>query len=99
MDEDSTGCNRDQMGCQEWKKEIEKMVKLWGLRVRKQGMERKDSLKLYRMQELPRYEYVYNGSRGGDLMFCVRANVLSVNTRTYRWNERREDICFMCEGG
>jgi hypothetical protein len=32
-------------------------------------------------------------------MFCVRANALSVNAQTYRWNERREDICFMCDKG
>ena len=83
----------------EWKKEIEKRVRICGLRIWKQGMGRKDSLKLYRMKETPKYECIYDGSRGGDLMFCVRANALSVNARTYRWNERREDICFMCNSG
>ena len=83
----------------EWKKEIEKRVRICGLRIWKQGMGRKDSLKLYRMKEMPKYECIYDGSRGGDLMFCVRANALSVNARTYRWNERREDICFMCNSG
>jgi hypothetical protein len=51
------------------------------------------------MKEMPKYECIYDGSRGGDLMFGVRANALSVNARTYRWNERREDICFMCDRG
>ena len=38
----------------EWKKEIDKRVKLCGLRVWKQGMEKKDSLRLYKMKEMPR---------------------------------------------
>ena len=37
---------------------------------------------------------MYDGSRDGDHLFCARAGVLGVNT--YRWNERREDKCFMC---
>ena len=40
---------------------------------------------------------MYDGSRGGDL-FCLRAGALGVNGHLYRWNERREDKCFMCDG-
>jgi hypothetical protein len=36
----------------EWKKEIEKRVRICGLRVWKEGLEIKDSLKLYRMKEM-----------------------------------------------
>ena len=61
-------------------------------------MEGKDTLKLYQMKAMPEYECMYDGNRGGDLMFCVRARALGLNGRTYRWNERREDKCFMCEG-
>ena len=41
---------------------------------------------------------MYDGSRAGELLFCVRAGALGVNGRTYSWNERREDKCFMCDG-
>jgi hypothetical protein len=82
----------------EWKREINKRVKDYGLKVWKQGMEGKDTLRLYQMKAMPKYECMYDGSRGGDLLFCVRAGALGVNGRTYRWNERREDKCFMCDG-
>jgi hypothetical protein len=36
----------------EWKKEIKKRVRICSSRVWKQGLERKDSLKLYRMKEM-----------------------------------------------
>jgi hypothetical protein len=80
----------------EWKKEIEKRVKLSGLSVWKLGMERMDSMRMYKMKEMPKYECIYDGSRGGDLMFCVRANALSVNARTYRITcEMKEERIFV----
>ena len=45
-------------------------------------MEGNSTLKLNQMKAMPKYECMYDGSRGGNLLFCVRAGALGVNVRT-----------------
>lgn len=81
----------------EWYAEINRRVKEMGLDAWRKGIIEKDTLQWYSRKKEPHYECLYDGSRGGDLMFGVRSKSLGVNARTYRWNERREKECFMCD--
>jgi hypothetical protein len=74
-------------------------VRICCLRVWKEGLEIKDSLKLYRMKEMPKYDCIYDGSKSRELILSGRANASIVNAETHRWNEIREDICYMCNRG
>jgi hypothetical protein len=98
MGGDSTGCDWYRVGRKKVEKEINKQVKDYGLKVWKQEMEGKDTLRQYQMRAMPKYECMYDGSRGRDHLFCVRTEALGVNGRAYRLNERRKDKCFMCDG-
>ncbi|KAF2363664.1 tRNA intron endonuclease catalytic domain-like [Trinorchestia longiramus] len=41
----------------------------------------------------------YEGSFGSQLLFAVRCKALSVNRRTWRWNEGNTRLCLHCNGG
>ena len=79
-----------------WKVIINNKVKEFGLEKWKAGMEKKSTLKLYSNKVTPRKEVFFNGNWGSELLFKARSNSLEINERTYRFNERREKTCYIC---
>ncbi|KAF2343965.1 hypothetical protein FHG87_025279, partial [Trinorchestia longiramus] len=62
-----------------------------------------ENKELNRLQEctknVPRFEVFYDGSFGSQLLFAVRCKTLSVNRRTWRWNEGNTMLCLQCNRG
>ena len=79
-----------------WKGIINNKVKEHGLLKWKQGMERKNTLKMYSQKAAPKKEIFYSGDMGSSLLFKARTNSLEINDRTYRYNESRDKLCKMC---
>ncbi|KAF2367179.1 hypothetical protein FHG87_002064 [Trinorchestia longiramus] len=85
--------------CNKWKKEIEKLTKEYGLNKWKHSMNGKTTLTWYASKNVPRFEVFYDGSFGSQLLFAVRCKALSVNRRTWRWNEGNTRLCLQCNRG
>ncbi|KAF2366974.1 hypothetical protein FHG87_002248 [Trinorchestia longiramus] len=93
------GHARIEWDCNKWKKEIEKLTKEYGLNKWKHSMNGKTTLTWYASKNVPRFEVFYDGSFGSQLLFAVRCKALSVNRRTWRWNERNTRLCLQCNRG
>ncbi|KAF2363434.1 hypothetical protein FHG87_005812 [Trinorchestia longiramus] len=50
-------------------------------------------------KNVPRFEMFYDGSFGSQLLFAIRCKALSVNRRTWRWNEGNTRLCLQCNRG
>ncbi|KAF2354348.1 hypothetical protein FHG87_014893 [Trinorchestia longiramus] len=77
------------------KKEIEKLAKDDGLN----EWNGKTTLIWYASKNVPRFEMFYDRSFGSQLLFTVRCKALSVNRRTWRWNEGNTRLCLQCNRG
>ena len=76
------------------KKEIQKKgVKKW-----KENMEKKNSLRWYKVKEKPRKENIYDGSWGSTLLFKARTDSLELNEKKRKWGGVN-DKCEKCEDG
>ncbi|KAF2362306.1 hypothetical protein FHG87_006937 [Trinorchestia longiramus] len=53
----------------------------------------------YASKNVPRFKMFYDGSFGSKLLFAVRCKALSVNRRTWRWNEGNTRLCLQCNRG
>ena len=62
-------------------------------------MTQKTTLTWYTRKSVPRMEMFYDGSFGSQLLFAVRCKALSVNRRTWRWNEGNNSWCMQCDRG
>ncbi|KAF2355832.1 hypothetical protein FHG87_013414, partial [Trinorchestia longiramus] len=85
--------------CNKWKKEIEKVTREYGLNKWKHSMNGKTTLIWYASKNVPRFEMFYDGSFGSQLLFAIRCKALSVNKRTWRWNEGNTRLCLQCNRG
>ena len=68
----------------------------FGLKVWKEGMEQKSTLKWYKLEEKPKMESFYCGDKKSELLFKARTCSLETNSRTYRWNESKTKLCLKC---
>ncbi|KAF2362583.1 hypothetical protein FHG87_006656 [Trinorchestia longiramus] len=85
--------------CNKWKKEIEKLTKEYGMNEWKRSMNGKTTLIWYTSKNVSRFEMFYDGSFGSQFLFAVRYKALSVNRRTWRWNEGNTRLCLQCNRG
>ena len=74
---------------------IEKLAKQKGLEKWKRGMERKESLTVYRNKEKPQRENGYDGTWQASLLFKARSNTLEVKERLNRW-KGEDGLCEKC---
>ena len=51
---------------------------------------------LYSNKVTPKNEIFFNGNWGSELLFKARNNLFEINERTYRFNERKEKSCYIC---
>ncbi|KAF2357351.1 hypothetical protein FHG87_011900 [Trinorchestia longiramus] len=84
--------------CNQWKNEIEKLTKEYGLNKWNHSMNGKTTLIWCASKNVPRFEMFYDGSFCSQLLFTVRCKALSVN-RTWRWNEGNTRLCLQCHRG
>ena len=75
---------------------VKKEVKSNGNKKWKTNMEKKSSLKLYRVKERPEKDKSYNGTWEASLLFKARTNTLEVNERKKKWGGAN-DKCEKCE--
>ena len=78
---------------------IDKCVEKKGLEEWLRGVREKVTLVWYRGKDQPRYERLYDGSFGGELLFKARTKSLEVNSRVYRWENDGSKLCIMCRVG
>ena len=61
-------------------------------------MEKKNSLRWYKVKEKPRKENIYDGSWGSTLLFKARTDSLELNEKKRKWGGVN-DKCEKCEDG
>ena len=66
-----------------------------GLKKWKENMEKKNSLKRYKVKEKPTREYIYDGTWESSLLFKARTDSLEVNEKKKRWGGQI-DWCEKC---
>ena len=79
--------------------EVNKRVREVGLSKWRKGMERMNTLVWYRSKERPKYEKMYDGGFGSELLFRAKPKCMEVNEKTYRRSESGSKACVMCDGG